>query len=217
MKVKASYLGVLLILALLHTGCRTQQRVTQSWVSEDLKEGAHYQKVFISVMSENEVARRAVEDGLTRQLEAWQVESVAGSEVLPVMFDRETKPERSKVLAVVRKRNCDAIFTVTVLHVNTEERYVPPTYDPYNAGYGFYGSFYGYYGYRYPVVYEPGYYRQDKTYLLESNLYDAASGKLVWTVQSTAFNPSSLQSWLKQYLRLMVAQMEKDDLISASK
>jgi hypothetical protein len=35
----------------------------------------------------------------------------------------------------------------------------------------------------YPVVYTPGYYTFEKVYYLESNFYDLASDKLLWSVQ----------------------------------
>jgi len=58
------------------------------------------------------------------------------------------------------------------------------------VNYGSYGNYYGYYNYYSPQVYSPGYYSVDKTFYLETNAYDLASDKLLWSVQSEARNPS---------------------------
>jgi len=70
-----------------------------------------------------------------------------------------------------------------------------------------------YYDFRSPVVYAPGYYTTERTYLIESNLYDVKTGDLIWTVQSSSFNPSSFESWFNGYAQLMLTQMNKDGLI----
>lgn len=194
--------------------CGASQRVTTSWVSEDLKEGSKYEKVFISVMSDDQAARNRVENAIQNQLSEWGLEAVKGSEAFPILFTAENKPNKEDLLKKVHEKGCDAIFTVALIDVKSEDRYIPPqTYSPLTPDFGYYNTFYGYYTYRYTVVYQPGYYRQDKTYIIESNLFDANTQGLVWTVQSTAFNPNSLKSWVKGYVRIMTKQMKKDGLI----
>jgi hypothetical protein len=63
-------------------------------------------------------------------------------------------------------------------------------------------------------MYDPGYYVMDQTYYVESNFYDIASGQLLYSVQSAAFNPSSLETWFKEYSRMLINQMKTDQLIT---
>ena len=55
----------------------------------------------------------------------------------------------------------------------------------------FYNRFGRYYSTIYDRVYQPGYYTTSTGYFLESNLYDIASGNLLYSVQTKSFDPSS--------------------------
>ena len=81
------------------------------------------------------------------------------------------------------------------------------------VSFGFYGGFYNYYNYRYPAVYDPGYYTQDKTYFLETNLYDAETEKLLWSAQSRTYNPIDIDSFSEEFAGIIVARLKKEGLI----
>ena len=80
--------------------------------------------------------------------------------------------------------------------------------------YGMYGSYYGYYSYYYPMVYSPGYYTTNKTYYLESNFYDLEEDLLLWSIQSEAYNPSSIDSWFDQYSYDLLKELKREGLIT---
>jgi len=77
-----------------------------------------------------------------------------------------------------------------------------------------YGSYYGYYNHYYPQVYSPGYYATDKTYYIESNFYDMASDELLWSIQSEANNPSSVESWFNEYSYQLIDELKKEGLVT---
>ena len=80
--------------------------------------------------------------------------------------------------------------------------------------YGMYGSYYGYYNHYYPQVYSPGYYSTDKTYYIESNFYDLELDQLLWSIQSEAYNPTSLESWFKKYSYNLIKLQKEEGLIT---
>ena len=59
----------------------------------------------------------------------------------------------------------------------------------------------------------PGYYSNDKTYFMQSNLFDKASQELMFSVQSDIFNPSSLASGSRTYISTLMKQLEKAKLL----
>ena len=89
-------------------------------------------------------------------------------------------------------------------------------YAPYPA-YGYYGSFGGYYGYSSTYMYDPGYYVNDKTYYIESNLYDLATGEIVWSVQSEAYDASDLNSLSKEYAALLINKLKQEGVLNKKK
>lgn len=62
-------------------------------------------------------------------------------------------------------------------------------------------------------MYDPGYYVTDKTYFLETNLYNAASGQLVWSAQSETVNPTSIDAFAEEYPEVLLERMVKDGLL----
>jgi hypothetical protein len=75
-------------------------------------------------------------------------------------------------------------------------------------GYG--GGFGGYYGYMGPMMYNPGYYTEEKTYFMEADLFDVASEKLIWSAQSEAYDPSSISKFSRDYTAVIVDRINKD-------
>jgi len=54
---------------------------------------------------------------------------------------------------------------------------------------------------------------QETTYFFETNFYDTASEDLLWSIQSSAFEPTDLDSWFKGYESLIVDQLQKEGLL----
>jgi hypothetical protein len=66
---------------------------------------------------------------------------------------------------------------------------------------------------RYPRMYDPGYYVTDKTYFLETNLYDSETEELIWSAQSETVNPGGIDNFVADYPDKLVEQMVKDGLL----
>jgi hypothetical protein len=78
----------------------------------------------------------------------------------------------------------------------------------YYPGYPYYGSFGGYYAYS-AIYYDPGYYSVDKKYVIEANIYDAQSEKLIMSIESKANNPSGIQKSSQQYTALLADEIAR--------
>ena len=59
-------------------------------------------------------------------------------------------------------------------------------------------------------MYDPGYYVNDKTYFIESNLYDVESEDIIWSVQSEAYNPSNLESASNKYAAQLIKELKQE-------
>lgn len=202
-----SSLGSLLILM----GCTSSQKVTASWVNRDMIPKEPYKNIFILALTPDNSARTIVENKIANVMIKRGKTVVRSSELFPAKFMDQTVT-KEQLLKIIKDKGCDAVFTISLLDVKTTEYYVPgSTYAP--ASYGYYGGYYGYYNYYYPQAYTPGYYATDKTYYVETNFFDTATDKLVWSIQSSAFNPSNFDSWFQDYTRLILFELRKEGLI----
>ena len=109
----------------------------------------------------------------------------------------------------------DAILTVAVVDQNTET--------VYNEGMTYsvptYGRTYRGYAYRTNVyVQEPGYYSQETTYLLETNLYQITDisekgDALIWAAQSEESEPGNVKKFNQKYCERIMEQLKADGVL----
>jgi hypothetical protein len=211
---------VLLASLALVMSCGTSQDVISFWKSPDLPQGKSYTSVFIMAITADRAARTVVETDLAAAVTGKGLKATRSIDVFQTNFTKDNIPSKEALFAKIKELNCDAVFTVALLDTKSETRYVPGTttyatagyggvgYAPYPA-YGYYGNYYSYASYSVPVVSTPGYYTTDKTYFIEGNMYEAETGKIGWSMQSTAYNPSSLSSFSKGYTQLLVNELAK--------
>jgi hypothetical protein len=201
----------LLIVALMMTECGPTQKITGSWSDPEFKTFGPYKKAFVIVLSQNKDANYELETQMSKVLRERGFEVVRSTDIfLPGMKITEDYT-MEQFTESIKKRGCDVVLTLGLLDAKIVETYNPGTsYYPMN--YGYYGSYYSYYNYYYPQVYSPGYYSVDKTLYLETNLYDVASNKLLWSVQSEARNPRSIQEDFKTYSYILINHLKSKGL-----
>lgn len=212
MKINLMYMMVLVILV---ASCTPSQKVTSSWVNRDALPTVKrpYHSVLILALTENVNTKNLVEEEFAKIIRARGQKALKSSDVFIPKMNDNSEASRNLIKMAITKSGCEAVFTVALLNVRRVETYQPGT-AYYPMGYGYYGTFADYYGHFAPVMYDPGYYVMDQTYYVESNFYDIATGQLLYSVQSASFNPSSLETWFKEYSRMLINQMKTDQLIT---
>jgi len=206
----------LFLVAMVMVSCNSSMRVMATWVDKDkvkaLPPGPH--TVFIFVITQNYEAQVTLENDLAKAAEAKGVKVYKSIDVFGPIIVKDKLPQKDVILKSIRDLGCDAIYTVAVVDKQSETRYVPGTmvtgaYSPYGyTPYGGYGySYGGYYAYS-TAFYTPGYYSTDKTYFIESNLFNAKTEELLIASQSKLVNPPEIPKASKQYTALLVEDLQ---------
>lgn len=219
---------ILLASLTLIMSCGTSQEVTSFWKNPEGTKGKKYGSLMIVATTADKAARNTVEGDLAAAASAKGLKAIRSIDVFPSSFTKDNVPTKEEMMAKIAELQCDAVFTVALIDEKSEQRYVPGTttyatvgYGPsgYGTGgyapyphYGYYGNYYSYAAYSYPMTTTPGYYTTDKTYFIEGNLYDGETGMILWSMQSTAYNPSSLSSFSKGYTKTLIEELEKQNL-----
>jgi len=204
---------IVLLFATLLFACGPSQKITTSWINPEAKTKGPYEKIFIMVLAQTTAASFNVEDRMAALLASRGRKVVVSSSVFPPKMSLSETFTREEMAEAIKRTGCDAVYVIAVLDVLSVETYNPGT-AYYPMSYGMYGSYYGYYNYYSPQVYSPGYYSTDKTYYIESNFYDLASDQLLWSIQSEAYNPSSIDSWFDRYSYDLLNELKKEGLVS---
>jgi hypothetical protein len=197
--------------------CSPSVVVTSSWKNSEMLNSPTrktYKTVFISALTGNVSAKSTVETVFATEIEKKGYKTIKSQDMFAPGLKDKPETEES-ILQKVKDAGCDGIFTIALVDKESETRYVPGSvgYSPYPM-HGYYGSYWGYHSYYGAAMYSsPGYYATDKTYFLESNLYDVATGKIVWSSQSKTVNPSDLKSFSEKYTDAIIKQLEDDGLL----
>jgi len=200
------------ILLLLATGCNSS-KITSSWKAADTAP-LHYSKIMVlGLIKENDRAiQEKMENHFVGDLKDLGYNAVSSlQEYGPKAFDQLTE---EAALNKLKNSGVDAVLTIVLLDKQKERKYVPGNmyYSPYNHSYN---RFWGYRSTLYMRIYEPGYYVTDTKYFWESNFYDMATQKLVYSVQTQSFDPSSAESLGHDYGQLIVKNMVKHNVLQA--
>lgn len=210
---KAFYIAAIAALPALFNACSSGTQITSSWKSPDApSSAAAYRKVMVvAVLSDRDRSlQEAMETQMTNELSAKGISAASAYKTYgPRGFKNEAQAKRQ-----LRSSGADAIMTIVLLGKTQEKNYVPGnvTYQP--GGWGpYYSRFWGYYRYSYSRVYTPGYYTTNTSYFWESNLYEVKKDKMVYSVQTESFDPSSAVSLSKDYSRKIVENMMKQGVL----
>lgn len=213
--MKAIKIAVILLACGVMFSCSPITRVTGSWTDPAAKgKMLSGQTIFIASLTKNIKVRTELENGFTELMATKNVKTVKGNDYFNPEFYKKI-PSEKQLQTQIKDSGAGYILTISMINKNSETRYVPGTrgYAPYPY-FGWYGGFYSYYNYWYPMFYEPGYYVTDKTYFMETNLYDLSTNKIVWSAQSETVNPGSIDNFVRTYPKVLVDQLVKDGLLS---
>ena len=199
--------GVSLMFVVMPTAGKSSKLVV-SWKNPAYVRSKPFSRVLALGLSDKAKIRADFEDALAAQLAETGLETIPGNTIL--LRPEDTHLDLGYLKTQVRENNLDAVVVSRLIKVDNTVTYVPGT--AYAPPLPYYGTFYGYYSAVYPVVYTPGYLKEDKKVRIETNLYVVSSGEgeLVWTGITDTFNPTDVKKAIDRLVKLVVKQMRSD-------
>jgi hypothetical protein len=160
--------------------------------------------VVTMVMSKEETIRRSGEDQLGDELRQRGLRPISSYTLIPTsMVD-----DRARAEAVIRSSGAVAVFVVRPIAVSKEQRYVPTTYMGPSPAFG------PFYAYGWGSAYGTGYYVTDTVVKLETLVFDLRQNKMIWAGQSETTNPDKLEEFVRELVKVGVAQLRKEGVIA---
>ncbi len=211
--------------ALILIGLTTCKTTTLESVWKEPEVGSiKFTKVLVIGIAPMTTLRVRVEDAMKAEITG--VTAVASYKVLPDIED-QVNPE--KIAEVVKAENFDGIITMRMIGMNDDVTYHPGGYVPthyqsfssyYAPGYAlspFYGGMGGgmYGGMGVPMSYEyipPSTTRETYT-SIETNIYDALDGKLIWYGRTKTKNADERKQTIPEVAAVVRAKLRSQGLI----
>ncbi|HTE25055.1 hypothetical protein [Flavitalea sp.] len=192
------------------SACSTSKEPTGVWVNKEKAQGKSYGNIFVVVMSADIEARAKLENDLATEVTSRGFKAVKSVDAMPPSLSDPKKPTKEEIVKTVKESGCDAVLVGALLKQEEAVKYNPQTT---KGTLTTYYSYTNYYSNSYSSVHTPSYYSQDKSYYMQTNFYDAASEELMWAVQSTIFNPSSIAKFSKTYTSTLISQLQKEKIL----
>ena len=153
--------------------------------------------ILIIAVTGNEHNRRSYERKFVANLKSVGVEAVASEKSISMPGDLKIKKET--ILSAVDQYKNDAVIITQLVGKETK--------DVYQRG-GV--TRYGYFGY----TRNPGYSSTTKKVRLETNLYDAKTGELIWSGLSKTLSKDSTDRIMNDVIKTVIANLKKNKLIA---
>jgi len=204
-------LAVVISLLAVVAASGKSSKLVMSWKNPAHVVGKKFHRVLALGLSDKTAIRADFEDALAAQMTKIGIEAIPGNSIL--LRPEGTEFDLNYLKTQIRENGIDAVVVSRLIKVETTVTYVPGA--PYVPPYPYYNSFYGYYGAVYPVVYSPGYLKEDKKVRIETNLYAISSedGELAWTCITDTFNPSNTKKAIDRLVTLVTQQMQREGVL----
>ncbi len=194
------------VMLFIVAGCSTS-KITSSWKADDVVAKRYGKILVLGLIHDNDRSlQESMENHLVDDIRNLGYNAVSSlQEFGPKAFD---KMDEEAALAKIRNNGVEAVVTIVLLDKEKERRYVPG--NVYYSPYGYYQNrFWRYRTTLYYRIYEPGYYVTDTRYFWESNFYEMANQKLVYSVQTQSFEPTNTERLAHEYGELIVKDIVK--------
>lgn len=198
---------ILAFFLLILSGCNPTS-LTQIWKSPDYTGGPMKEIVVMAVFHSEGTSNR-FEEIVADELNKAGVKAELGYKLL----QDKGKVDKAEMDNMVKESGADGVLVFKFKGVNKQQTYYPGSVVAFPD---FYYSYYRYWWYTYDVVRTPGYVQTDKWVKVESNLYEAAPDKLVWTGRSETINPGSVESLAQSIAKEVILKLADEGFIQTN-
>ncbi|MBF4515392.1 hypothetical protein IRZ71_03525 [Flavobacterium sp. ANB] len=202
---------LILLVFLMFLSCGSNTSIVSSWRDPKITVAQeHFKKVLVVVLLKDEASRRVAENRIA-----------AGNAIFKTSYQylNETTSNLTKEqkLKILQDENFDGVITMRLVSIDKETNYVPGTYTGMYYG-GFDGMYTGMYGYGFgnwygmysPTFYDPGYYQETTSYMVETNIFSLKENKLIWTGTTKSEYVTDVGQTVDAIMQAVVAEMRKD-------
>lgn len=207
---KVRTVGFLAIFLFINS-CSTFTKITSTWKADNITPKPYNKVMVLGIIREaDRNIRIEMENHLVDDLKALGYNAFSAyQEYGPKMFQNMTEQEANKTLS---KDDVDAVLTIVLLDKQKERYYVPRTiiYSPYVL---YHSRMWGYYYSLSSRIDVPDYYDVSTKYFWESNFYDLTENKLLFSVQTQSFDPSSVSDLAHEYGQKIIQSMTKTGVL----
>ena len=193
-KKSAKWVGYLIALMMLLISCAGTDTQTKAKVVSGAKPVSN---ILVLAVTGNEHNRRSYEKKFVTQLKSVGVAAVSSEESIPMPPNLEVKVEM--ILNAVNQYKNDAVIITQLIGKESKDVYTRGT-----------TARRGLFRYSRDHVYAD----ESTTVRLETNLYDAKTGELIWTAKSNTWSQETTDKIINDVIKAAINSLQKNKLIA---
>jgi hypothetical protein len=204
MKSQMKILNCCALLFLFLLNSCASSKITGEWKDPEL--GARkYSHILVIGVAKQPDQRKFYEDEFTKQLNRQGVMAIASHTIIP----RDKMQDRDTIAKSMDALHVDGVI-VTRLQGLLKQAAPGKTYQ---APSGYYNNMYDFFNTSFSTAPSRSYAETHEFLQLESNLYDAATESLAYSITTDTFIREKFQSRITAYIETVVRQLQQNNLI----
>jgi len=173
--------------------------MTGEWKAPNLTD-KQFKKIMVMGIAKQPQDRKFYEDEFIRQLKDKGVEAISSY----TLIKHENMRDKESIVQTIKSMEFDGVIITQVQSSKERQKYQRHNYNMYD-----------YYNYSYAIV--PYYHRGDTIYQqqfgFESNLYDAKTEELVFSLSSKTYAQDNIHKRLGSYINAVINKLVQNNLI----
>ena len=213
---------LLTIFTLLLVSCGTYTDLIGTWTKPSYVNKGYGKVLVFAIGTKSLVNQSVAERAVATRMASLGTTAVPASDIFPqgkYDADRDGKLDNpavaDEIAKVLSDQGFEAVLLFGVKDIKEAQRYVQGSvsYQPVS----YYNGWYNYWSTTYQAVETPGYYTTDIDAYVDANMFDIATGDLVWSAQTDILNPTGLSDAAESFAGVIVPAIEKQGLIRTKK
>ena len=200
------YFPLLLLCCLILSSCSTS-KILSSWNDDSLKQHSLGTLLIIGV-AKDETKRRIYEDTFVDSFLHANTKAIASYTI----SKHSIAPSDKTLREVVKKSGSKSVLITHLVSANEKSYYQPSGRIIGTNSYST-GGLYGYYPFIHNSVYSAGSYKSTTKVVLETNIYDVKTEKLLWTARTESIDPVMTRKYYQQLIDLFLNDLSKKNLL----
>lgn len=189
-------------------GCGTGSSV--SWSVPNEPEG-EIKRILVAVLSPVPENRTIAEKETVFWLRKNKYNAVASIDFIPA---EKKLPRPEEIDKILKDNNLDGLLTLRLKDVEEDSRYITASENnamTINQGY--------YYNYMnaWNAYFVPGYYSKASSIIVESNIYEASDGQIVFTATSETVQATNIEYTISDIAQSVVTKIKSSKVLTSSK
>lgn len=206
MNMKSQLVGCCALLLLFLLNACGSSKITGQWKDPELG-SRKYSHILVIGVAKQPDRRKFYEDEFAKQLNRQGVMAIASHTIIP----RDKMLDKDTIVKSIQGLQVDGVI-ITRLQGIKEQRQVSHG-STYRVPYGYYNRMDDYYSNSFSTAPSVSYAETHEYLQLESNLYDAETEKLAYSITTDTFVRQKFQSRISAYIETVVRQLKSNNLL----